>query len=245
MTHHSPSPARIAGFTLMEALVAMILMGLILASLTTLTTQWLPNWNRGFARVQNNEQISIAMDRIVGDLGAAEYMMPNRDMKAPLFEGAELSVTFVRTAIGPNTKPGLEIVRIGETADRNGWVVVRTRAPFVPFGTGPVTSAQVKFSDPVVLMRAPYRVSFAYAGIDGVWKDTWRNLPVLPSAVRITVRDAASERTLAVSSAARIHVEAPAVMPCAAEDTACEDKGPQAPPPDQDPAAARQERAMR
>ncbi len=28
----------------------------------------------------------------------------------PLFEGSELSVTFVRTAVGPNSRPGLEII---------------------------------------------------------------------------------------------------------------------------------------
>jgi general secretion pathway protein J len=240
------SPAdRNAGFTLVEALVSMLLMGLILASLTTLTTQWLPNWNRGFVRVQNNEAVSIAMDRIVTDLSAAEYVVPNRDMKDPLFEGTQLSATFVRTAIGPNTKPGLEIVRIAETADRNGWVVVRMRAPFVPFGVGPVTSAQVRFTDPVILMRAPYRVSFDYAGADGIWKNTWRNLPNLPASVRITVRDAASERALAISSAARIHVEVRSVVGCEQGDTLCENTTPQAAAPDPDPAAAQQERAMR
>ena len=36
-----------AGFTLLEALVATALMGLILAALATITAQWLPNWDRG------------------------------------------------------------------------------------------------------------------------------------------------------------------------------------------------------
>ena len=40
--------SRIAGFTLVEAMVATALMGMILAAIATVTAQWLPNWNRGF-----------------------------------------------------------------------------------------------------------------------------------------------------------------------------------------------------
>ena len=47
--------ASVSGFTLFEALVATALMGVILAALTMLTSQWLPNWNRGIARVQRTE----------------------------------------------------------------------------------------------------------------------------------------------------------------------------------------------
>ena len=39
------------------------------------------------------------------------------DGKKPLFEGRELSVTFIRTAVGPNTRPGLEIIRLIEKSD--------------------------------------------------------------------------------------------------------------------------------
>ena len=38
----------------------------------------------------------------------------------PLFDGTELSVTFLRTALGPNTRPGLEIVRIAGDGGESG-----------------------------------------------------------------------------------------------------------------------------
>src|SRR5262245_54490279 len=101
-----------SGFTLLEALVAIALMGVILAALASITSQWLPNWNRGIARAQRAELVRLALDRLVADLGASEFISPNRDSNAPLFDGTEYSVTLVRSAIGPNTRPGLEIVRI-------------------------------------------------------------------------------------------------------------------------------------
>jgi len=81
---------------------------------------------------------------------------------------------------------------------------VRMRAPFAPIAPQGV---QPTFGDPVVLMRAPYRVLFSYAGGDRVWKDTWINAGSLPTAVRMRVRDAASDQTLSVSTATMIHVE--------------------------------------
>jgi general secretion pathway protein J len=202
-----------AGFTLLEALIAMALMGIIMGALATATAQWLPNWNRGLLRVQRNEQVAIALDRLVGDLSAATYVSPNREIKQPLFVGSEIAVTFVRSALGPNTAPGLEIVRIAETGDSQGRVLVRMRAPFVPLPTGNPSLDLVPFADPVVLLRAPLHVTFSYAGIDGVWGPTWQPAGGLPAAVRFIARDATAERVLAVSSATRVHVDMAAPEP--------------------------------
>ena len=97
-------------------------MGLVLSALANITSQWLPNWNRGIDRIQRSELIGIALQRIGADLAAAEYVPANREQRQPLFDGSELSVTFVRTAFGPNAGPGLDVVRIGETTDRQGLV---------------------------------------------------------------------------------------------------------------------------
>ena len=193
-----------AGFTLIEALVATLLMTIILAALATVTAQWLPNWNRGMARVQRAERLAFGLDRIVADLSVAEMTPINGDAKLPLFEGSELAVTFVRTAVGPNTRPGLEFVRLVEKSDSQGLAMVRERAPFAPMAA----DAQIHFADQVVLIRAPFRVTFSYAGPDQVWQPNWRDQIELPEKVRIAVRDSATGRLLSVSSATILHVNA-------------------------------------
>jgi general secretion pathway protein J len=198
-----------AGFTLIETLIATALMVAILAALGTVTAQWLPNWNRGFARVQRTELLSLGLERVVADLAAAEYVPAHYATKHPLFEGRELAVTFVRTAIGPNSRPGLEIVRIGEAADARGLALLRTQMPFAPVDPNVGVDLR-KLGDPVVLVRAPFRLSFAYAGSDRAWKPTWIDAAELPTAVRVTVRNAATGRTLSVSTAALVHVTASA-----------------------------------
>jgi general secretion pathway protein J len=210
------------GFTLIETIVALALMGLVLSALASITAQWLPNWNRGVDRIQRSEVMGIALQRIAADLAAAEYVPANRESRRPLFDGSELSVMFVRTSLGPNAGPGLDVVRVGETTDRREFVTVRSRARFTPLPPGSSLSEQMHFGDPVVLLRAPYRLSFAYAGQDRIWKSTWRGSDKLPVMIRLTVRDAASERVLSVSTVAPVHVQVPSG--CARPDGGCDGK---------------------
>lgn len=224
-----------AGFTLIETLIATALMVAILAALAAVTSQWLPNWNRGFARVQRTELLSLGLERAVADLTAAEYVPAHYATRHPLFEGRELAVTFVRTAIGPNSPPGLEIVHLGETADARGLALVRTRMPFAPVDPNVGVDLR-KLADPVVLVRAPFRLSFAYAGRDRTWKPTWIDAAELPAAIRVTVRNAATGRTLSVSTAALMHVTAAAACVSAKSARNCanpaaeEPNAPGAPP---------------
>ena len=97
-----------AGFTLIEMLVAMVLMVGILAALATVTAQWLPNWNRGFAHVQRTELFGRGLERLVADLSAAQFITANRKSARPLFDGDELSVRFVRDASDPIRGPALK-----------------------------------------------------------------------------------------------------------------------------------------
>jgi general secretion pathway protein J len=178
------------GFTLIETLVALALMGLVLSALANLTAQWLPNWNRGLARIQRSELIGIALSRIGADLAAAEYVPANRGERRPLF------------------------VQLGETTEAQGFVTVRSRIPFRPLPLGSSLSEQLHFGEPVLLLRPPYRLSFAYAGKDRVWKSSWHDADKLPSAIKLTVRDAASERILAISTVTPVHVDSSAQGDC-------------------------------
>ena len=210
------------GFTLIEAIIALALMGLVLTALASVTAQWLPNWNRGVGRVQRGEAIGTALQRIAADLAAAEYVSANRNSRRPLFDGTELSVMFVRTALGPNAGPGLDVVRLGEMTERREFVTLRSRARFAPLPADSSFSEQLHFTDPVVLLRAPFRLSFAYAGPDRVWKSTWRGADKLPAMIRLTVRDAASERVLSISTIAPLHVQVR--RDCVQPDGKCDDK---------------------
>ena len=149
--NHGPE----AGFTLIETLVATALFLIVVAALATITGQWLPSWDHGIARVQRAEQLAFGIDRVIADLAASQFISPNVKMKNPIFDGTELGVTFVRGAVGPNARPGLEIVRLAEIASERGPVLARASAPFVPLPDANVIPS-LKFSAPTVLVRSPF-----------------------------------------------------------------------------------------
>jgi general secretion pathway protein J len=200
-----------AGFTLLETLLATALFLIVIAALATVTGQWLPSWNHGFARAQRTEHLALGMERIMADLAAVQFISPNAAVKRPVFDGTELSVILVRSAVGPNAQPGLEYVRFAEIAGERGPVLVRASAPFVPVEPDASVILGMKFSEPVVLVRPPFRVSFAYAGPDRLWQPSWQAADKLPSAIRVTVRNTVSGEVLTVSSAVKVHVNAPAL----------------------------------
>ena len=175
-------PAGAMDLTLFEALVSVALMGAIITSLSAVTGQWLPNWHHGFGRVQRLQSLDLGLQRLISDLEAAEFVTADRASKTPLFLGDAKSVTLVRVADAPGAAPHLEFVRLAETVNDRGFALVRSRAPFKPLDPGQTIDAQLYFKDPVVLTRAPFRVSFAFAGPDRLWRDSWRD--EVPSPIR-------------------------------------------------------------
>jgi general secretion pathway protein J len=198
------SGSSVAGFSLIEAMAAMALTAIIIVALSTVVGQWLPNWRRGFVDLQRADLLGIGLERLVEDLSAAEYVTPSAGGKTTLFQGDASSVMFVRSAIGPDAYPHLEIVRLAEVKEDRGLALVRTRARFAP-----TTPKAIAFVDPVTLIRAPLRITFSYAGPDRVWVPSWTGRQQLPEAVRISVRDAIANRVLAASTVAHIRVTAP------------------------------------
>jgi len=174
----------VAGFTLVEALVAMLLMGMVMASLATITAQWLPNWNRGFARVQSAEHLSLVLDRLAGDLAAAEFVTLNRNNPRPLFEGAELGVTLC--AIGnrpqcprrPRRRADRRDGRSLGTGSGASAHTVRAGGKGGEAIHRPGRAAARALSHHIVLCRRGPRL-----------EGTWSGARELPSAVRFTIRD--------------------------------------------------------
>jgi len=143
---------------------------LVLSALANLTAQWLPNWNRGLERIQRSGLIGIALQRIGADL-RRRIRFSQRGERRPIFDGSELSVTFVRSALGPNAGTGLDVVRVGiETTEQRA-----SSRPFphavsaVPLGS---SLAEQLIREPVLLLRSPFRC-LSYAGQDRVWKGSW------------------------------------------------------------------------
>lgn len=195
-----------AGFTLIETLLSMALLAIIAGGLTLLTAQWLPQWNRGFSRIQRTENLALALRRVTADLASAEFMSVGAAPALVQFDGREGAVAFVRTAIGPQTRPGLDIVRYAQSTMGGAPAVIRDRARWTASAAG----LNVPKAEPVVVLSGAYRLVLSYAGPDGVWQPEWHDRAELPRQIRLSVRDAVTQQALAVSTVIVVHVDAAA-----------------------------------
>jgi general secretion pathway protein J len=194
---------------MIEALLSIALMVFVIGALATMTREWLRNWDRGFARVQRVDLWTAGLDRLMADFAAAEYVSGGAGggpSPGPFFDGGERAVTFIRTAVGPNSSPSLEVVRIADQADDRGPALVRWTAPYAPKSGNPIDGG---FSDPVVVMRTPYPISFSYAGADRVWREAWHGMTQLPRTIRVVVPG--SSGRLLVSTSTVVRAELPAI----------------------------------
>lgn len=210
-----------AGFTLVEALVAVLLTGVIMTALAAVTTQWMPGWERGIGRLQRIDTLAAGLDRLVGDIAAAQIVSTQGDKVPPLFDGRELSLVFVRPTLNPNSTGGLEIVRLSQTTEDRGPVLVRSTTPFAPDAAYGSDADAIAFANPVAVLRGPYSISFSYAGADRIWHEIWHQQPILPRAVRVRLRDLATLTTLAISTTTPIYAEISPACVLAATTAQC------------------------
>lgn len=198
-----------AGFSLVEGLAALALTGLTMAGVASLTAQWIPGWNRGVHKVQQADLFGVALERIVSDISAAQFITPEASSNAPFFDGAANALTFVRPSLNPSELPGLEVVRFKPFADERGAGLLRQRARFTPLPPSVTPGAELAFTESVVVLRTDAAFSFSYAGRDGVWRQRWADSKALPRRVRIDVVDRAAGAVLPVSTTALVRVNVP------------------------------------
>ena len=189
-------------------MAALALTATIILALSSVAGQWLPNWRRGFVDLQRADLLGVGLERLVDDLSAAEYVTRSAGAPAPLFEGDASSVIVRsigyrsgRLSSSGNRASGGDQ---GGSRPRDGAHASALRAD----SAGRPAQA-IAFGDPVTLIRAPFHISFAYAGPDRLWLPSWKGREQLPEAVRISVRDTVANRVLAASTVARVRVTAP------------------------------------
>ena len=170
-------------------------------------------------RVQGNEQVALGLERLGADLAAAEFISSGTDTR-PVFDGTDRSITFVRTALGPNAGPGLDLVRIAEIDTENGPQLLRTRSPFIPNAFGNAMRQQSSY-DPVVLLRMPYRLAFAYAGPSRTWQPTWRSQYQLPAAIKVTLVNTSRRDVPLLTTTIPVHAKLPVECAVAKSPTEC------------------------
>lgn len=168
------------GFTLIESIAVLLISGILIASVTLLTGQWLKSWDRGVRRLQTAEMLAVGINRLVDDIESALPLSTLGPKPIPSFIGSEDSMIFVRNAKERSNSPTLELIKISAESDGS---ILRERAPYDPL-TPPDTATT---DDTVKVIDLPFTATFEFKDDAGKWSNEW-SAPTVPSSVRILLK---------------------------------------------------------
>jgi general secretion pathway protein J len=177
--------ARTAGFTLLELMIALSIVGVLLTIAFGGLRMGIVAWARGEDRAevqQHDRGLSQIMVRTVGATYPYRGPLGEAVEKRLLFRGEEHRVELVsQTPAFPSPIPtAFTAVVLALEEDAQGRALV-VRQRLLP-NREPFTKAAVVLRDPMI-----QGLEFSYLSDEGTWADTWDadNEKKLPSAIRI------------------------------------------------------------
>lgn len=179
---------RAQGFTLLELLIGMTLVGFILALLFAGLNLGTRSWEMGEQRMVSSSQQAVVVDFIRRTLEQTEPLHWQVDEENRLaFAGEVESLEFVGTLPMHQGATGSHLISLGLAGGEIGhdlvmrWRLADTREP--GFST-------LEQAEPKVLIKALSGVSFSYFGAENdtaepTWHDQWLNQKTLPRLIRL------------------------------------------------------------
>ena len=174
------------GFTLVELLIALGIVGLLLTIAFIGLRVAMTAWTRGEDRAEAHQHVRAVAFTMARALGAA-YPYRAAKGEAPevvmLFTGAEQKLEFITQAppLPLQAPVAFTAVVISLESGEEQGLVVRERA--LP-NRDPFTKGDIVMRDPAVTSLA-----FKFQNEDGEWVNTWdgQDLKVIPRAISLTI----------------------------------------------------------
>ena len=178
---------REAGFTLLELIVAITLMGLVLVVLYSGLRLGLNSWDGGEQRAEETHRLRLAQEFLRRQLAQSitVYQINDRQEQSVVFAGRPDEIEFVAPMLAQLGQGGLYRVRIG-VADGRLWIRWR---PYLP------TDPEAGEERETVLLEGVSDVEWAYFGPEQDndlespphWRSDWASTQRRPQLVRLNL----------------------------------------------------------
>ncbi len=184
---------RTRGFTLVELLLAILLLGMLMAGAYAGISTAGKAVVSGEAMIDRTNRVRVAQEFIRRQMRNAlslNFAIDSTDGESRLFEGESDIVRFVSTMPGYLSNGGAYVQTLWLKSGRGGRQLV---FGFQMLNGYDADDGDDSERDPVVLIEGIQDGGFEYRGLDesgkmSDWKDEWDNPAVLPAAVRLRLR---------------------------------------------------------
>ena len=189
-----PTQTSDGGFTLMEVLVAMTLLGLLMAALSGTIGFVGRSADRGWEISERSAGLS-RVEETMRRLVERSFPADIRDQTKArfLFSGTAQRLTLVAYDAAGMTSPGLYVQEIEDVASGGEHRLMFRRRPFTGYSPQAAGNSQPQVGE-AALLAGDFSFRFSYfgaprSGIAPAWLDEWRFERNLPDLIRLQIVD--------------------------------------------------------
>jgi general secretion pathway protein J len=185
MAHRKAS----AGFTLIEVLIAMTLLGIMVVLLFTSMKICADSWQKGEDKITQVNDVAVVYQFFQHHLSTAKPLWDDftDGNEVFAFQGKSQELQFVSSFPASAKKSGLQYFSLKLIKEGNEQLIQVSITPFFPSAEG-----EEWRKEEVTLLRHVSRFSLSYYALDeseteGVWQEDWLEQNVLPRLVKIKI----------------------------------------------------------
>jgi general secretion pathway protein J len=177
------------GFTLIEVLIAMTLLGIMVVLLFTSMKICADSWQKGEDKITQVNDIAVVYQFFQHHLSIAKPLWDDftDDNEVFAFQGKNQELQFVSSFPASAKKSGLQYFSLKLINEGNEQLIQVSITPFFPSAEG-----EEWRKEEVTLLRHVSSFSLSYYALDeseteGVWQEDWLEQNVLPRLVKIKI----------------------------------------------------------
>jgi general secretion pathway protein J len=179
-----------AGFTLIEVLIAMTLLGIMVVLLFSSMKISADSWQKGEDKITQVNDIAVVYQFFQHHLAIAKPLwndFSEDGAKTFSFQGKNQELQFVSSFPASAKRSGLQLFSLNLIDDGGEQSIQVSITPFYPVAEG-----EEWRKEEVTLVRHVRNFSLSYYGIDeiqteGVWQEDWLEQEALPRLVKIKI----------------------------------------------------------
>ena len=163
-----------AGFTLVELVISLALMGFVLGLIAVAVRVLTTGFDKGAAVVVEQEMLSRAVEVLRSDITGMQRTVRREERRQSyVFQGGNDVMRYVVNEPGYPSEPGPYAITLVARSSGSAGSLTRSRAPI---GGALFDIDRLAYSDDVVLIEGPFRVEFSYQERRGQkpgWVNSW------------------------------------------------------------------------